>query len=133
MAGYSKKTVGAIAAGNLQKPQIRAYIAELYNEAKTERIADAQEVLETLTRILRREEVEWVVLKIKTRVTGVDENGEKKTTETEESKLVSIPAKLSDVNKAADMLARRYALYTANQVVDTEDIEASRKEVYDDE
>lgn len=40
------------------------------------------------------------------------ENQEKKTVKEEVPQIVEIPAKLSDANKAAELLGKRYALFT---------------------
>lgn len=55
--GYSKKTAYSIAGENLKKPEIKAYIAEAKQKLYTNRIATAKELLETLTSIIRDEEV----------------------------------------------------------------------------
>nr|DAW66804.1 MAG TPA: Terminase small subunit [Caudoviricetes sp.] len=55
--GYSKKTAYSIAGENLKKPEIKAYIAEAKKKLYTNRIATAKELLETLTSIIRDEEV----------------------------------------------------------------------------
>lgn len=55
--GYSKKTAYSIAGENLKKPAIKAYIAEAKKKLYTNRIATAKELLETLTSIIRDEEV----------------------------------------------------------------------------
>ena len=55
--GYSKKTAYSIAGENLKKPEIKAYIAEAKKKVYTNRIATAKELLETLTSIIRDEEV----------------------------------------------------------------------------
>lgn len=55
--GYSKKTAYSIAGENLKKPDIKAYIAEAKQKLYTNRIATAKELLETLTSIIRDEEV----------------------------------------------------------------------------
>lgn len=111
-AGYSKKTAGAIGDENLKKPYIREYIDKKLAEMSDKRVATAQEVMETLTRVLRREEKETVVVTIKTRKTGLDENGHRVTISTEEPKIVEIPPKLSDVNKAAELIGKRWGLYS---------------------
>lgn len=132
-AGYSKRTARKIGAENLHKPAIEAYIKELRKKLRSDRIASVEEVLETFTRIIRREEKESVVITIKKRTSSYDKNGKKKIIETEEPQIVEIPAKISDVNRAAEALAKRYGLFSVNREEDTEDIEASREEVYNDE
>ncbi|MBC2821530.1 terminase small subunit, partial [Enterococcus faecalis] len=54
-AGYSEKTAAAIGAENLIKPNLKTYIDERLAELKNERTADAQEVLEYLTAVMRGE------------------------------------------------------------------------------
>lgn len=52
-AGYSKKTAEVIGRENLRKPTISAYIAEVIRPTKEKRIADATEVLEFFTDVMR--------------------------------------------------------------------------------
>lgn len=132
-AGYSKKTARKIGAENLHKPAIEAYIRELREKVRSDRIASIEEVLETFTRIIRREEKENIVVTIKKRTSSYDKNGKKKIIETEEPQIVQIPTKISDVNRAAEALAKRYGLFSVNREEETEDIDASREEVYSDE
>lgn len=57
-AGYSPKTVRSIGQENLTKPDIKAYIDAKMAEIESHKIADAKEVLEFYTRVLRKEETE---------------------------------------------------------------------------
>ena len=98
-AGYSAKTAFRIGAENMQKHAIRERIDNMLTEMKSKRIADATEVMETLTRVLRREEADHVVLR------KLSESGEG-------AELLPVPTKVSDVNKAAELLGKRYQLYT---------------------
>lgn len=52
-AGYSKKTAEVIGRENLRKPTISAYIAEAIRPTEEKRIADATEVLEFFTDVMR--------------------------------------------------------------------------------
>ncbi len=61
-AGYSKKTARVIGQENLLKPALKSYIDEKMKELESKRIAKAEEVLEYLTRVLRGEETEQVVV-----------------------------------------------------------------------
>lgn len=61
-AGYSSKTVRSIGQENLTKPDIKAYIDAKMAEIESSKIADAKEVLEFYTRVLREEETEEVAL-----------------------------------------------------------------------
>lgn len=53
LAGYSEKTAYAMGAENLRKPQIKQYIDEILEKMQSERIADATEVLQYLTDVMR--------------------------------------------------------------------------------
>lgn len=61
-AGYSPKTVRSIGQENLTKPDIKSYIDAKMAEIESHKIADAKEVLEFYTRVLRGEEKEEVPL-----------------------------------------------------------------------
>lgn len=61
-AGYSPKTVRSIGQENLTKPDIKAYIDAKMTEIESHKIADAKEVLQFYTRVLREEETEEVAL-----------------------------------------------------------------------
>lgn len=111
-AGYKEKAAYATGAENLKKPQIKAYIDSKLTEMSEKRVATAQEVMETLTRVLRREEKETVVVTVKTHKSWYDENGKKQILDTEEPQLVEIPPKLSDVNKSAELIGKRWGLYS---------------------
>ena len=111
-AGYKEKAAYATGAENLKKPQIKEYIDSKLTEMSEKRVATAQEVMETLTRVLRREEKETVVVTVKTHKSWYDENGKKQILDTEEPQLVEIPPKLSDVNKSAELIGKRWGLYS---------------------
>lgn len=95
-AGYSKKTANRIGAENLSKPVIKQYVEERLEELKSERTADAQEVLEYLTSVMRGNETEEVLI-------GIGE-GVQSTVQKE------VGAK--DRLKAAELLGKRFALFT---------------------
>lgn len=79
-AGYSEKTARSIGAENLTKPDISAYIKERLDEQSNKRVADANEVIEFYTAVMRGEVKDQF---------GLD-------------------ASLSDRLKAGDALMRRY-------------------------
>ncbi|WP_144781110.1 terminase small subunit [Macrococcoides caseolyticum] len=116
-AGYSK----AYARGNAHKlvanVSISEYIENRMDELKSEAIADQTEVLEYLTSVMRREKKEVVVVTV-TKEESKWVDGKKQTTKTEVPELVEIPAKLSDANKAAELLGKRYKLFTDKQEVE---------------
>lgn len=90
----------------LKKEEIQEYLKQRYKEASNERIADAQEVLETLTRTMRQQEEEEVV------VTEMIGNG------LSESKIIKKKPNLAQVLRAAELLGKRYALFTDKVEVD---------------
>ena len=93
-AGYSPKTAGVQACELLKKPNIQEKIQELSEKVTTSAIASAEEVLEHFTKVMRGEMFDQVVKR--------DEDGTLQT--------VDVVAKLSDRNKAAEALAKHYAL-----------------------
>jgi len=121
-AGYSKKTAYRTGADNLRKPQIQEYIKERLKEKESDLIAKQDEVLKYLTEVMRREKTESVVVTLsrESSVYVPDENGtmRKKTVKEEVPRIVEIPAKLSDSNKAAELLGKYYSLFTDKMSLD---------------
>ncbi|HBI2170509.1 TPA: terminase small subunit [Listeria monocytogenes] len=115
-AGYSKKTARAIANENFTKPYIKEYIEKRMAEKEKELIAEQDEVMRYLSAVMRREKTESVVVTLsKEKSTYVpDENGtmRKQTVKEDIAQVVEIPARLSDSNKAAELLGKAYGLYT---------------------
>ncbi len=93
-AGYSPKTAGVQACELLKKPNIQEKIHELAEKVTQGAIASAEEVLEHFTKVMRGEMFDQVVRR--------DEDGNLQK--------VDVVAKLSDRNKAAEALAKHYAL-----------------------
>ena len=100
-AGYSEKTAYSIGQNLLKKVEIQEFIEKYLESKKKSAIASADEVLEILTRIARREEMEYTIKS--------EYNPE---TEKYEDVIKEVPAKLADVNKALDLLGRRHQLFT---------------------
>jgi phage terminase small subunit len=117
-AGYSEKTAYSIGNENLHKPEIQEYIQKRLKEKEDALIAKQDEVLKTLTAVMRREKPETVVVTCKARKSHYDDKGKKVTDEAEQPICVEIPTKVSDVNKAAEMLGKYYALFTEKLNVD---------------
>lgn len=111
-SGYSAKTAKQIGQQNLTKLDIQEYINKRLAEKEAELIADQDEILRTLTRVLRRQEMDTVVVTCKERSSKYDEKSKKVTIEKEVPQLVQVPTKVSDLNKAAELLGKRYALFT---------------------
>ena len=59
-AGYNVKSAKVIGAQNLSKLNVKAYIDAKMAEIESHKIADAKEVLQYLTRVLRGEEKEEI-------------------------------------------------------------------------
>lgn len=119
-----KDSVAAQAASRmLRNVKVKSYIDKKLEEIQSDKTADAQEVMEYLTSVMRREKNEFIVVTCKERVSDYDENGKKRIIEKEMPEVVEIPAKLSDANKAAELLGKRYRLFIdkveadVNQVV----------------
>jgi len=110
-AGYSQKTANEQASRMLANVNIQDFLANLMAEKKNSLIAEQDEVLETLTRILRRKETDTVVVTVKTHNTHYDEEGKKVVKDEETPVTVSIPTRVGDVNKAAELLGKRYGLF----------------------
>lgn len=121
-AGYSQKTAGVIGNENLNKPYIREYIEKRMAEKEEALIAKQDEVLRYLTAVMRREMSENIVVTLATEETKYvqDEDGKmrKQTVKKETPKIVEIPAQLKDANKAAELLGKRYGLFTDKIDVD---------------
>ena len=115
-AGYSENSAKQIGQENLTKPDIKKYIDDRMAEKEKKLIADQDEVMKYLSAVMRREMKESVVVTLQNKVEKwvTDENTGKlkKQTVTEESPaVVDIPARLSDANKAAELLGKRYGIF----------------------
>lgn len=97
-------------------PKVALRYRELMQKMEDAAIADGKEVLKYLTSVMRREKTESVVVTLNTEETKYvpDKNGtmRKRTVKKEVPQLVEIPAKLSDANKAAELLGKKYSLFT---------------------
>lgn len=89
-AGYNKKTARQIGSMNLTKVDIKQYIEERIKALDDARIAKGEEVLQYLTKVMRGEEKDQF---------GLD-------------------ASLQDRTKAAELLGKRYRLFTEKIEVD---------------
>ena len=98
------------------KPELATYINEQLEQMHSKLTADAQEVMEYLTKVMRREMKESVVVTVTKEHSEYVDTGDgkprKKTVKEEVPQIVEIPAKLSDANKAAELLGKRYSLFT---------------------
>lgn len=99
-AGYSEKTARQIGEQNLSKLDIKTYIEEQLQRLHNERTADAQEVVEYLTSVLRGES-EGEELVNEFQGDGI-------------SKAVNVKKKPSEKDKlrAAELLGKRFGIFT---------------------
>ncbi len=118
-AGYSEKSARQIAQRMLTKDDIQEYMQKIMNEKQSNLIATQDEVLETLTAVMRRQQKEQVVASERHRRSYFDEEGRKVTEDTEVPVTVEIDTKISDVNKAAELLGKRYGLFSDKVNVET--------------
>lgn len=105
-AGYSPKTAKSIGQENLTKPDLKAYIDEQLERLHNEKTADAQEVLEYLTAVMRgqhREQTLQLVGDGVQTITDID---------------VSARERL----KAAELIGKRYGMFRDNVNVDLEPV-----------
>lgn len=99
-AGYSKKTAQAIGTENLTKPLLKEYIENRMAEKEDELIADQDEVLKYLTAVLRDSvDSETVV---------VEGCGKGRS----EARTIRVKPSEKDKLKAAELLGKRYGIYT---------------------
>jgi phage terminase small subunit len=91
---------------NLQKPTIKKYIDSTLSEKDKERIASQDEVLAYLTSVLRGEVTEEVLRGVGKGAQVVDD--------------VEVSAK--DRIKAAELLGKRYAIWTDNKNIDVQGV-----------
>ena len=75
-------------------------------------VARQDEVLAALPRILRRDATESAIVSTRSRVPTLCADGKVRYAERTETRVVEIPPKISDVNRAADLLGRRCGLWS---------------------
>lgn len=94
-AGYSVKGAKNSATRNLRNKKCQEYMKEIQKEVADEKIATVKEVLETLTAIMRGEVKETDTFFIDGKIVEKEK-----------------PCKVSERLKAADLLGKRYGIYT---------------------
>jgi len=102
-AGYSPKTAYSIGQENLKKPELKNYIDEQLERIHNEKTADAQEVLEYLTAVMRGEHTEQVLKLI----------GEGVQTVTD----IDVAAR--ERLKAAELIGKRYGMFKDNYSIES--------------
>jgi phage terminase small subunit len=94
-AGYSEKTAYSHGQRLLKDVEIKSYIEERMTEIKSEKIATAEEVLQYLTSVLRGETRSHEIV--------VDSDG---------ARVMSKPPSEKDRLKSAELIGKRYGIYT---------------------
>jgi phage terminase small subunit len=100
-AGYSENTATVMGYENLTKPYIKQYIEERLALKDNDRIASQEEILTYLTSVMRGEVTEEVPVQSKKGVV-----------------LVDAKAGVRDRTKAAELLGKRYVLWTDRKEID---------------
>ena len=99
-AGYTPKYANKRAYDLLNKLEIKEYLDQQLKKIEDEKIADAKEVMQYLTSIMRNELTEEVVV--------VEGEGEGCSS----AVIVKKDISARDRNKAAELLGKRYRLFT---------------------
>lgn len=107
-SGYSKKTANRIGTENLSKPVIKEYIEARMAEKQSQLIADQDEVLRYLTSVLRGESQSTELV-----VEGTGDGCSEART------ILKEPSE-KDRLKAAELLGKRYGLYTEKVEVEAD-------------
>lgn len=95
-AGYSKKSACAIGLENLGKPMIKQAIEEKLKQIDEEKTADAKEIREFWTRVMRGEEKDTVL--------RYDNEGHQVETE--------INVSMKDRIRASELMGKSFAMFT---------------------
>lgn len=105
-AGYSPKTAKSIGQENLTKPDLKAYIDEQLERLHNEKTADAQEVLEYLTAVMRGQHREQTLQLVGDGVQTI----------------ANIDVSARERLKAAELIGKRYGMFRDNVNVDLEPV-----------
>lgn len=105
-AGYSTKTAKSIGAENLTKPAIKSYIDKRLEELKKESIAEQDEIMQYLTSVMRGQvsDVELMNVSVGDFVSEIQAHEKRSDT--------------SARTKAAELLGKRYRMWTEKQEVE---------------
>lgn len=81
-------------------------------ENTNESIALEDEVLKTLTKIMRREETEDCVVKLRDERRTTDEDGKTLVSRDEYAEIVKVRPKLADVLRAAELIGKAHGMFS---------------------
>lgn len=107
-AGYSPKYARITACKTLQKPAVREYIEARLKEIESEKIADQTEIMQYLTAVLRGESVSQEIV-----VEGLGDG-------CSEARRIDKAPSEKDRLKAAELLGKRYGLWTEKLEMDAD-------------
>lgn len=107
-AGYSERTAYSIGQENLKKPEIKKYIEQRMAEKDTALIADQDEVLKYLTKVMRGQSQSEVIV-----VEGCGDG-------CSEARAMQKAPDEKERLRAAELLGKRYGLYTEKVEADVE-------------
>ncbi len=105
-AGYSPKTAKVTGAKMLANANLKAYIDEQLERIHNEKTADAQEVLEYLTAVMRGQHTEQTLQLIGDGV----------------QKIADIDVSAKERLKAAELIGKRYGMFKDNVGIDLEPV-----------
>lgn len=105
-AGYSLKTAKVTGAKMLTNANLKAYIDEQLERIHNEKTADAQEVLEYLTAVMRGQHTEQTLQLIGDGV----------------QKIADIDVSAKERLKAAELIGKRYGMFKDNVGIDLEPV-----------
>lgn len=105
------------------KPNLAAAIRDELKKLDDAKIADEKEILEYLTSVMRREKSESVVVMMHEEETKYVPNPEtgrnvRQTVKKDTPTIVEIPSKLSDANKAAELLGKVRRMFSDRMELD---------------
>lgn len=128
-AGYSEKTAYSQGQRMLKKVEIQHYIKEVEEKLFDENIMTGKEVLYRLTRTARAEhtEVEAIITKTGDYKKNPN-NGRMQLVYDERVQLVPKPPKISDQNKALELLGKHHKLFT-----DVQDMNVNGTVIFNDD
>lgn len=105
-AGYSPKTAKVTGAKMLTNANLKAYIDEQLERIHNEKIADAQEVLEYLTAVMRGQHTEQTLQLVGDGV----------------QKIADIDVSAKERLKAAELIGKRFGMFKDNVGIDLEPV-----------
>lgn len=117
-AGYAERSAYQSGAENLKKPQIKSYIDERLEELNDKAIAKQDEILRYLTSVVRGQSRSAIVV--------IEGDGDGVSS----ARLIDKPPDEKEKLKAAELLGKRYRLFTDRVELDA-DMDAELKVIVD--